>query len=43
MRETRASYRVGSIALLKLKSGKEIDFIEGDDAFGIAYELISVL
>lgn len=38
----RASSRVGSIALLKLKSGKEIDFIEGDEAFGIAYELIQV-
>lgn len=36
----RTSSRVGSIALLKLKSGKEIDFIEGDEAFGIAYELI---
>ena len=33
---------MGSIALLKLKSGKEIDFIEGDEAFGIAYELIQV-
>ncbi|WP_303250468.1 hypothetical protein [uncultured Senegalimassilia sp.] len=33
---------MGSIALLKLNSGKEIDFIEGDDAFGIAYELIQV-
>ena len=38
----RASSRVGSIALLKLKSGKEINFIEGDEAFGIAYELIQV-
>ena len=38
----RASSQVGSIALLKLKSGKEIDFIEGDEAFGIAYELIQV-
>ena len=38
----RASSRVGSIALLKLKSGKEIDFIEGDEAFGIAYELMQV-
>lgn len=38
----RTSSRVGSIALLKLKSGKEIDFIEGDEAFGIAYELIQV-
>ena len=38
----RASSRVGSIALLKLKSGKVIDFIEGDEAFGIAYELIQV-
>ena len=28
--------------MLKLKSGKEIDFIEGDEAFGIAYELIQV-
>ena len=38
----RASSRVGSIALLKLKSGKEVDFIEGDEAFGVAYELIQV-
>lgn len=38
----RASSRVGSIALLKLKSGKEIDFIEGDEAFGIAYEFVQV-
>ena len=38
----RAYSRMGSIALLKLKSGKEIDFIEGDEAFGIAYELIQV-
>lgn len=38
----RASSRVGSIALLKLKFGKEIDFIEGDEAFEIAYELIQV-
>lgn len=36
----RTSSRVGSIALLKLKSGKDIDFIEGDEAFEIAYELI---
>ena len=28
--------------MLKLKSGKEIDFIESDEAFGIAYELIQV-
>ena len=40
--QRRASSRVGSIALLKLKSGKEIDFIEGDEAFEIAYELIQV-
>lgn len=40
--QRRASSRVESIALLKLKSGKEIDFIEGDEAFGIAYELIQV-
>ena len=38
----QASTRIGSIALLKLKSGKEIDFIEGDEAFGVAYELIQV-
>ena len=28
--------------MLKLKSGKEIDFIEGDESFEIAYELIQV-
>ena len=28
--------------MLKLKSGKEIDFIEGDEAFGVAYGLIQV-
>ncbi len=33
---------MGFIALLKLKSGKKVDFIEGDEAFGIAYELIQV-
>lgn len=38
----RSSARIGSIALLKLKSGKEIDFIEGDEAFDMAYELIQV-
>ncbi len=38
----RASGRIGSIALLKLTSGKEIDFIEGDEAFGVAYELVQV-
>ncbi len=38
----RSSHRIGSIALLKLKSGKEIDFIEGDEAFDIAYDLIQV-
>lgn len=38
----RSSARIGSIAMLKLASGKEIDFIEGDEAFDIAYELIQV-
>lgn len=38
----RSSTRIGSIALLKLKSGKEIDFIEGDEAFGVAYKLVQV-
>lgn len=38
----QASTRIGSIAMLKLKSGKEIDFIEGDEAFGVAYGLIQV-
>lgn len=28
--------------MLKLKSGKEIAFIEGDESFEIAYELIQV-
>ena len=38
----KSSARIGSIALLKLKSGKEVDFIEGDEAFGVAYELVQV-
>ena len=38
----RASSRIGSIAMLKLKSGKEVDFIEGDEAFDVAYDLIQV-
>ncbi len=37
-----SSTRVGSIAMLKLKSGKEIDFIEGDEAFDTAYTLTQV-
>lgn len=38
----RSSARIGSVSLLKLKSGREVDFIEGDEAFGAAYELIQV-
>ncbi len=42
MRRRQSSARMGSIALLKLKSGKEVDFIEGDEAFEQAYRLVQV-
>lgn len=34
--------RLASISMLKLASGKEVDFIVGDEAFGQAYELYQV-
>lgn len=42
MRRRRSSMRLGSIALLKLASGKEVDFVEGDEAFDQAYSLVQV-
>lgn len=34
--------RIAAISLLKLPSGKEVDFVVGDEAFGRAYELYQV-
>lgn len=42
MRRRRSSTRMGSISLLKLASGREVDFVEGDEAFDQAYSLVQV-
>lgn len=42
LRRRRASGRLGDIAMLKLSSGKEVDFIEGDAALDEASRLVQV-
>ncbi len=42
LRRRRTSGRLGDIAMLKLASGKEIDFIEGDAALDEAAQLVQV-
>lgn len=42
LRRRRNSGRLGDIALLKLPSGKEVDFVEGDAALGEATSLVQV-
>lgn len=42
LRRNRASGRIGEVSLLKLDSGKEVDFVWGDEAFGQAYSLVQV-
>jgi predicted AAA+ superfamily ATPase len=39
LRRRSSSGRMGSISLLKLESGREVDFVDGDEAFGQAYAL----
>ena len=42
LRRRRLAGRVGEVSMLKLPSGKEVDFIWGDEAFGQAYALVQV-
>lgn len=42
LRRRRAAGRLGDIAMLKLASGKEVDFIEGDALLGSATRLVQV-
>lgn len=42
LRRRRASGRLGDIAMLKLKSGKEVDFVEGDALLDTATRLVQV-
>lgn len=42
LRRRRASGRLGDIAMLKLKSGKEVDFVEGDALLESATQLVQV-
>lgn len=42
LRRRRISGRLGDIAMLKLKSGKEVDFIEGDALVDSATQLVQV-
>ena len=42
LRRRRAVGRLGDIAMLKLKSGKEVDFVEGDALIGTAWHLVQV-
>lgn len=42
LRRRRQTGRTGEVSMLKLPSGKEVDFIWGDEAFGQAYMLAQV-
>ncbi len=42
LRRRRQTGRRGEISMLKLPSGKEVDFIWGDEAFGTAFDLVQV-
>lgn len=42
LRRRRLAGRMGEVSMLKLPSGKEVDFIWGDEAFGQAYALVQV-
>lgn len=42
LRRHRVAGRAGEVSMLKLPSGKEIDFVWGDEAFDLAYSLIQV-
>lgn len=42
LRRRRKTGRMGEVSMLKLPSGKEVDFIWGDEAFGQAYALVQV-
>ena len=42
LRRRRLAGRAGEISLLKLTSGREVDFVWGDELFGQAYSLVQV-
>ena len=42
LRRRRQTGRRGEVSMLKLPSGKEVDFIWGDEAFGTAFDLVQV-
>lgn len=42
LRRRKLAGRVGEVSMLKLPSGKEVDFVWGDEAFGQAYVLVQV-
>lgn len=42
LRRRRKTGRLGDVAMLKLPSGKEVDFIEGDAVLGEASSLVQV-
>lgn len=42
LRRRRRTGRLGDISMLKLPSGKEVDFAEGDAALGEVYQLVQV-
>lgn len=42
LRRRKLTGRMGEVSMLKLKSGREVDFIWGDEAFDQAYALVQV-
>lgn len=42
LRRRRQTGRRGEVSMLKLPSGKEVDFIWGDESFGEAYDFVQV-
>ena len=42
LRRRRQTGRRGEVSMFKLPSGKEVDFIWGDEAFGTAFDLVQV-
>lgn len=42
LRRRRFTGRAGEISMLKLKSGREVDFAWGDEGFDVAYSLVQV-
>ena len=42
LRRRKLAGRAGEVSMLRLPSGREVDFIWGDEAFGQAYELVQV-